>query len=330
VRRYDLIVLGAGSGNMLFGPELAHLKSAVVEPGRFGGTCLNRGCIPSKMFVVAADLARSVREAERLGVHAHLDRVDWIAIRDRVFGRIDPIHDSAVDYRRSNGIDIYTDPARFAAPGVVDVGGEQLAADRIVVSVGSRPSVPAIPGLDQVPFHTSDTIMRLDSVPSSLLIIGGGFIAAEMGHVFGQFGADVTIVQRGPRLLMTEDEQVSVRFTDLAARRHRLLLDCEVIAVEPTAAGAQVTVQGPAGVQQVEVETILVAAGRTRTRTCSTRPPAAWRWTSTVTSSLTTPTAPRCLECGRSGMSPTTSSSSTWPTPRCASCDTICSIRTRH
>ena len=77
MRRYDLILLGAGSGNMLFGPELAHLKAAVVEPSRFGGTCLNRGCVPSKMFVVAADLAWSVREAERLGVHAHLDRVDW-------------------------------------------------------------------------------------------------------------------------------------------------------------------------------------------------------------------------------------------------------------
>lgn len=263
MRRYDLIVLGAGSGNMLFGPELAHLKAAVVEPGRFGGTCLNRGCIPSKMFVVAADLARSVHEAERLGVHAHLDRVDWVAIRDRVFGRIDPIHDSAVDYRRANGIDVYTEPARFTAPGVLDVGGEQLTADRIVVSVGSRPTVPAIPGLDRVPFHTSDTIMRVDRVPGSLLIVGGGFIAAELGHVFGAFGADVTVVQRGPRLLMAEDEQVSARFTELAAGRHRLMLDSDVVAVEPAGAGARVSVRGPGGVEQVEVETILVAAGRT-------------------------------------------------------------------
>ena len=264
MRRYDLIVLGAGSGNMLFGPELEHLKAAVVEPDRFGGTCLNRGCIPSKMFVVAADVARTVREAERLGVHATLNRVDWAAVRDRVFGRIDPIHDSAVQYRRSAGIDVYTDPARFIAPGVLEVGGEELAADRIVVAVGSRPTVPAIPGLDRVPFHTSDTIMRVDRVPGSLLIVGGGFIAAEMGHVFGAFGADVTIVQRGPRLLMAEDEQVSARFTELAARRHRLLLNAEVIAVEPAgAAAALVSVRGPDGVQQIEVDAVLVAAGRT-------------------------------------------------------------------
>jgi mycothione reductase len=263
LRRYDLIVLGAGSGNMLFGPELEHLKAAVVEPDRFGGTCLNRGCIPSKMFVVAADVARTVREAERLGVHATLDRVDWTAVRDRVFGRIDPIHDSGVQYRRSAGIDVYTDPARFIAPGVLEVGGEELAADRIVVAVGSRPTVPAIPGLDRVPFHTSDTIMRVDRVPGSLLIIGGGFIAAELGHVFGAFGADVTIVQRGPRLLMAEDEQVSARFTELAGRRHRLLLNSEVIAVEPAGGAARVSVRGPDGVQQIEVDAVLVAAGRT-------------------------------------------------------------------
>src|SRR4051812_34915442 len=184
---------------MLFNDELAHLSAAVVEPDRFGGTCLNRGCIPSKMFVVAADAALGVRSPARLGVHATLDRVDWKGIRDRVFDRIDPIHQSGVDYRRRNGIDVYTDAARFVAPKVVQVGEERISADTFVVAVGSRPVVPPIPGLDTVPFHTSDTIMRVDEVPSSLIIIGGGFIAAELGHVFGAFGSDVTIVQRGPR-----------------------------------------------------------------------------------------------------------------------------------
>lgn len=202
MRCYDLLVIGAGSGNMLLGPELGHLQAAIIELDRFGGTCLNRGCIPSKMLVVAADAARNVVQAQRLGVHATLDRVDWPAIRARVFGRLDPLHGSAVEYRRRNGIDVYTAPARFVAPRVVEVGGEQLTAQQIVVAVGARPIVPPIPGLDTVPFHTSDTIMRVDEVPASLLVIGGGFIAAELGHVFGAFGAEVTIVARGPRLLM--------------------------------------------------------------------------------------------------------------------------------
>lgn len=267
MKTYDLLVLGAGSGNMLFGPQTEHLRSAVVEPGRFGGTCLNRGCIPSKMFVVAADAALAVHDARRLGVHATLDRVDWPAIRDRVFGRIDPIHDSAVAYRRSNGIDVYTDPARFVAPKTLDVGGEKVTAEQIVVAVGSRPVVPDIPGLADVPFHTSDTIMRVDEVPDSLLVIGGGFIAAELGHVFGAFGARVTMVQRGPRLLMAEDREISQRFTDLTGERHRLLLDSEVTRIRPRpAGGVSATVHRRAGgttvEETVDADMVLVAAGR--------------------------------------------------------------------
>jgi mycothione reductase len=259
---YDLVVLGAGSGNMLFTPELAHLRAAVVESDRFGGTCLNRGCIPSKMFVVAADAALGVQTAARLGVHATLDRVDWTGIRDRVFARIDPLHDQAVAYRRKMGIDVYTEPARFVTPKVLQVGSEKISAATLLVAVGSRPVVPPIPGLHDVPFHTSDTIMRIDEVPETLVIIGGGFIAAELAHVFGAFGSRVTIVQRGPRLLMREDEQVSARFTELAGRRHRVLLESEVTSVERRGRGVTVTVTGPGGQETIAAATLLLTAGR--------------------------------------------------------------------
>ncbi|MFJ5216709.1 mycothione reductase [Streptomyces sp. NPDC088354] len=259
---YDLVVLGMGSGNMLFGDELAHLRSAAVDPGRFGGTCLNRGCIPSKMLVVAADAVMDAREAARLGVHATVEPVEWRAVRDRVFGRIDPLHEAAVDYRRGSGVDVYTDAARFVAPKVLQVGSERIGAETIVVAVGSRPVIPDIPGLDTVPFHTSDSIMRIDEVPASLVVLGGGFIAAEFGHVLDAFGAEVTIIQHRPRLLMAEDEQVSARFTELAARRHRVLLDTEAVSVARTADGVAVTVRGPQGEQVVEAEAMLVSVGR--------------------------------------------------------------------
>ncbi|AWW35991.1 MULTISPECIES: mycothione reductase [Streptomyces] len=262
MRHYDLVLLGAGSGNMVLTAELAHLRTAIVEPDRFGGTCLNRGCIPSKMFVVTADAAEGAREAARLGVHAGVERVDWKAIRDRIFHRIDPLHDSAVDYRRANGIDVFTEPGRFIAPKVVLAGSEEITADTFVVSVGSRPTVPDIPGLDGVPYHTSDTVMRIDDLPASMAVIGGGFIAAEFGHVFSSFGTDLTIVQRGPRLLMAEDEQVSARFTELVSRRHRVLLDAAVTSVERRADGVALTVTCPGGDQVVEAETLLVCVGR--------------------------------------------------------------------
>jgi mycothione reductase len=267
MKTYDLLVLGGGSGNMLFGPQTEHLRSAIVEPSRFGGTCLNRGCIPSKMFVVAADAALTVRDAQRLGVHATLDRVDWPAIRDRVFGRIDPIHDSAVAYRRRNGIDVYTDPARFVSPKILEVGGEAVTAEQIVVAVGARPVVPDIPGLADVPFHTSDTIMRVDEVPDALLVIGGGFVAAELGHVFGAFGSRVTMVQRGPRLLMAEDREISQRFTELTGERHRVLLDSEVTEIRSgTGGGVTATVRRRVGgttvEEAVDAAMVLVAVGR--------------------------------------------------------------------
>jgi len=119
------------------------------------------------MLVVTADAARAVGDARRLGVHATLDRVDWPAIRARVFGRIDPLHGSAGEHRRKGGIDVYTEPARFVAPRVLEVGGEQLTAEQIVVAAGARPVVPPIPGLHMVMFDTSDTIMRIDEVQAT-------------------------------------------------------------------------------------------------------------------------------------------------------------------
>ncbi|MGW2071326.1 mycothione reductase [Streptomyces sp. NPDC001953] len=262
MQRYDLVILGAGSGNMLLADELAHLRTAVVEPNRFGGTCLNRGCIPSKMYVLVADAVENARAAARLGVHATVERVDWRAVRDRIFRRIDPLHDGALDYRRKNGVDVYTTEARFVGPKVLQVGTERITADTFVVAVGSRPVVPDIPGLDSVPFHTSDTIMRIDDVPSSMAVIGGGFIAAEFGHVFDAFGTDITVVTRGPRLLTGEDEQISARFTELASRRHRVLLDARITSVERRSGGVALTVTSPDGEQVVEAEMLLVSAGR--------------------------------------------------------------------
>ncbi|MGK2854523.1 MAG: mycothione reductase [Microbacteriaceae bacterium] len=259
---HDLIVVGAGTGNDLFTPESDGLRRAIVEPSRFGGTCLNRGCIPSKMLVVAADAVRAVERANRLGVQARVEGVDWPAIRDRVFGRIDPLHDSAVAFRRSNGIEVYQDAARFVGPGRLRVGDSELSADQIVLAAGSRPVLPPIPGLDHLDYHTSDTIMRIDQLPSSMLILGGGYIAAEMGHVFSSFGVEVTIVQRGPRLLATEDLHVAERFTTLASQRIGLHLNSTVTAVEHGGPGVVATLEGSSGTTQVAAETVLVATGR--------------------------------------------------------------------
>src|SRR5258708_6544185 len=214
VRSYDLVVVGAGSGNTLPAGQFAGWRIAVVEAGRFGGTCLNRGCIPSKMLVYTADVARTVRQAGRFGIGAQWTGADWPAIRDRVFGRIDPLSEPAVAHRLAEGTDVLAGEARFVGPGVLRVGDQEIGADRFVLATGSRPRIPPVPGLAGVPYLTSDTVMRLDKLPESMVVLGGGYIAAEMSHVFGSLGTAVTIVEPGPHLLSPPDTDIHARFSN--------------------------------------------------------------------------------------------------------------------
>lgn len=259
---YDLVIIGAGSANMLPTDAFARWRIAVVESDRFGGTCLNRGCIPSKMLVYSADVAQSARHAHRYGINATFTGADWPAIRERVFGRIDPLHAQAVRFRRDSGVDVHLGAARFVAPKVIDVDGQIVRGSQFVVAVGSRPNVPAITGLDTVDFHTSDTIMRVSHFPASLIVIGGGFIAAEMSHVFGGLGSRVTIVNRGAFLLGNHDEDIRRRFTERYADRFDVHLRADVDRVVSTRDGVavEITVDGIA--QRLEAETLLIATGR--------------------------------------------------------------------
>jgi mycothione reductase len=262
VHSYDLVIVGAGSGNMLPTEEFAGWRIAVVESDRFGGTCLNRGCIPSKMLVHTADVAQAVRHAGRFGIGARWAGADWPAIRDRVFGRIDPLHERAVAHRRGGGIDVFPGEARFTGPKVLRVGDEEIRAGRFVLAAGSRPRIPPIDGLAGVPYLTSDTVMRLDRLPRSMIVLGGGYIAAEMSHIFGSLGAEVTIVARGTQLLSQHDADIRARFTELYQARFDLRLGATIERVSATRKGVRLHLAGPAGVQTADGEVLLVATGR--------------------------------------------------------------------
>ncbi len=187
---YDLAVIGTGSGNTVVTKEFNDWRVAIIEEHVFGGTCLNVGCIPTKMFVYPADLARLARHAPELGVDTTFDGARWPEIRDRIFGRIDPIAQSGEDYRhRLSNIDVYDAHCTFIDDHTLDTGtGETITADQIVIAAGSRVDVADIPGLDEVDFHTSDTVMRLPSCPRRMTIVGGGYVAAEFAHVFSALG----------------------------------------------------------------------------------------------------------------------------------------------
>ncbi len=260
---FDLVIIGTGSGNSI-PAELDDWNIALVERDVFGGTCLNRGCIPSKMFVYAADIAMHVRESERFGVRSTLDGIDWPDIVDRVFGRIDPIAAGGERYRIQDceNITVFQGDGVFVDHKVLEVNGEKLRADKFILGAGARPFVPDIPGLAESGFHTSDTIMRVREVPERLVVIGGGYIATELGHVFEAFGSHVTMINRSGQLLRSEDDDISKRYTELAGERFELLLDTAIEKVETDGGITRVHVSSDGQSSVVEADALLVATGR--------------------------------------------------------------------
>jgi mycothione reductase len=257
--QYDLIIIGTGSANSIPG-YLSDWKVAIIERDVFGGTCLNRGCIPSKMFVLPADVAEEARHSARLGIDVTFNGADWAAIRDRVFGRIDPISSGGREYRAngSANVTLIEGTARFTGDKQFDVEGRRISAPNVLIAAGSRPVIPPIAGLLETGFHTSDSIMRLDTLPARLGIIGGGFIAAEMGHVFAGLGSAVTIFNRSERLLKTHDEEIANRFTELFGRRVDLHLGHIPTRVEHRHGSIVIHCAG----EEIEVDQLLVATGR--------------------------------------------------------------------
>jgi mycothione reductase len=264
VRHFDLIIIGTGSGNSIITPEFDNWDVAIVERDVFGGTCLNRGCVPSKMFVHAADVAYSARTSSHLGVDLLVDKVRWSDIVDRVFGWIDPIAQGGETYRENlENVTVYKTDARLVGPKTVDVGGEEISADHIVIAAGARSFVPDIPGLETISWHTSDTIMRIDQFPERMVVMGAGYIAAEMAHVFDGLGSKVTVINRSSYMLRGEDSDVRHAYTELAKHRFDVALNAEICGVRPSANGTiEVEYTESDDTVTVEADALLIATGR--------------------------------------------------------------------
>ena len=272
MQHFDLAVIGSGSGNSLIDRRFRDWDVALIdEHPEFGGTCLNRGCIPTKMFAFPADLASSAAHARRLGVDLELAGVDWPSVRDRVFGRVDPLMISGLAHREQGSphVTLFREHASFVDPHTLQVGDEQITADRIVLAAGSRAKTLDCPGMDDPTIlahvHTSDTIMRLPELPKSLVIVGGGYIAAEFAHIFSAFGTQVTIVQRSDVLLRRVDREVGARFSELMAKRVGIRKNQTVVALEPGDREGEIVVvtSDRNGVEYFyETECVLVATGR--------------------------------------------------------------------
>ncbi len=263
-KHYDLVVIGAGSGNTVVDDRFSPWRVAIVERDVFGGTCLNRGCIPSKMFVVPSDLARDATDGPRLDVRTSYDGVEWTDLRDRIFGRTDASSREGRDTREDlDNVDVLTGAATFTGAHSLRVdledGEVDITADRVVIATGSRPVVPDLPGLSDVEHHTSDDVMHLDALPRSIGILGGGYVGCEFAHVFASLGSTVVQVEALDTLLANQDADVARLFTEQASKQWDVRTGTKVERFSQQ--GDAITMHLDRG-DPVTVDMLLVCVGR--------------------------------------------------------------------
>ncbi|KUI11692.1 mycothione reductase [Mycobacterium sp. GA-1285] len=263
---FDIAIIGAGSGNSILDERYIDKKIAICEQSVFGGTCLNVGCIPTKMFVYAAGIADNVREAARYGIDAHIDGVRWPDIVSRVFGRIDPLAVAGENYRRSSpNVQVFSGHTRFAPTrpdgryALRTDDGDEFTADRVVIAAGSRVVVPEAVTQCGAPYHTSDTIMRITDLPEHLIIVGGGYVACEFAHIFSSLGSRITLLIRGSTLLRGHDDDIAMRFTDIAAKKWEVRNHHELADAREVGEGVEITCHDGS---QLRGDALLVATGR--------------------------------------------------------------------
>lgn len=263
---FDVLVIGGGTGNNVAAAAAdAGLETALVEPGPLGGTCLNRGCNPSKMLIQAANAINDVRGAERFHVDATIERIDHATVVDEMDELLSGIaEDMEAHYREKEQLTLFKQRTKFLDERTVELDGEPVTAEKVVVAAGSRPIVPPIDGLDGVDYLTSQDALYLREPPESLVIMGGGYIAVELGYVFESVGTDVTVIEMMDSLLPREDSDVANTFTQIAADRHEVYTGHRVTGVEETPDGGHaVHAETEAGDGlTVEGSEVLVALGR--------------------------------------------------------------------
>jgi dihydrolipoamide dehydrogenase len=266
MEKFDVLVIGSGSGMIVASNAVGiGLKTAVVESGPMGGTCLNRGCIPSKMLIYPADVAVMIQEAKSVDVNATINSISFEKIMNRMhqFVTEDSQRQAAAVEATANVV-WFKGVGKFISDYTMKVAGHAIKADRIFIVSGARPDIPSIKGIDGVNYLTSDTVLELKKQPKSMVIIGGGYIAAEYGHFFLGIGTNVTVVQRNPRLLPEEEPEISDLTKEEMGKRINIFTNYEALEVKEKNDVKTVTARNRADgtLKEFSAEALLIAAGR--------------------------------------------------------------------
>ncbi len=267
MKQFDAIIVGTGQAGPSLSVKLtnAGMKVAIIERNLFGGTCVNTGCIPTKTMVASARAAYMARRAADFGAmidgSINVDMKKVIERKDDVVGRSN--HQPPNWMTRRQGLTVFKGHAQFEDPRTVRVGDERLRGDKIFINVGGRAFVPPMPGLKHAPYFTNSDMMKVDFLPEHLIVVGGSYIGLEFGQMYRRFGSEVTIVQRGPRLIPREDEDVSEAVRNILENEGiniRLHADCTDVEKRNDKVVVKLDCEDPR--KEVEGSHLLLAVGR--------------------------------------------------------------------
>ncbi|MES9880899.1 MAG: FAD-dependent oxidoreductase [Sedimenticola sp.] len=262
----NLIVIGAGSGGLVASYIAAAVKAKVtlIEKHKMGGDCLNTGCVPSKALIRSARYLAQTRRAKEFGFKSASAEFDFSDVMERVQNVVKQVepHDSVERYTRL-GVDVVEGEAKITSPYSVEVNGETLTSRSIIVATGARPFVPPIPGLDQIDYLTSDDLWTLRELPQRLVVLGGGPIGCELAQSFARFGAEVSIVEMAPKLMIREDDDVTALVTEhFAADGINIYTNHKAKAFKVEEGRKLLIAEHDGNEVELEFDQVLVAVGR--------------------------------------------------------------------
>ncbi len=266
VKEYDVIIIGSGSGANLVHNALEHNKTvALVDKGPVGGTCLNVGCIPTKMIIYPADRIMDIREAHRLGIAAEIKEIDFSGIMERMRAKITTSRDNIrIALENAKEFDFFAGEAQFTGDYTLGVNLKTIKGKTIFLASGARPLIPPIKGIEGIEFLTNESALQLTEKPESMVIIGGGFIAVEFAHFFEAMGTKVTIIQMDGRLVPEEEPEVCDLLLKSLSLRMTVHTNMEATEVRQTGKVSTITAKELDTGKQIEViaQNVLIAAGR--------------------------------------------------------------------
>lgn len=265
--QFDAIVIGTGQAGPPLAARLAgaSMQVAIIERKKFGGTCVNYGCIPTKTLVASARAAYMARRGSDFGVHIDGPvRVDMKQVKERKDQVVAPSNQGVEQWLRGmENCKVIEGHARFEDAGTISVGDRHLKAEKIFINVGGRASLPPLPGLEQVTSYTNTDMMEVDFLPEHLVIVGGSYIGLEFAQMYRRFGSRVTVVEKGPRLIAREDEDVSESVREILENEEvEVRLRAECVRLERREGGVTVGVDCSQGEPQVHGSHLLLAVGR--------------------------------------------------------------------